>query len=43
MLYVIFGLVGFETNPEEAEDRAELIEQWDHHVDWLAATLLFDA
>jgi hypothetical protein len=37
VLYVIFGLVGFETNPEEAEDRAEFIERWDHHVDWLAA------
>ena len=34
VLYVIFGLVGSEEDPE---DRAEFIEQWDHHVDWLAA------
>jgi hypothetical protein len=37
VLYVIFGLVGFEANPEEPNDRAEFIERWDHHVDWLAA------
>ena len=34
VLYVIFGLVGSEAEPE---DRAEFIERWDHHVDWLAA------